>query len=53
MFVRGSLIVHVIRSNLLVSIEDGYFYLGIASRIIMMCRNAYCLARSQGSHFEN
>jgi hypothetical protein len=41
-FVRvGTLIVRAIESKPLASIEDAYCYLGKASQIVMMCRNAY------------
>jgi hypothetical protein len=42
----------VIGSKPLVSINDAYFYLGKASWIIMMHRNAYRLIQFHGSHFE-
>jgi hypothetical protein len=41
--------VRAIRSKPLASIGDAYCYLGKASQIIIICRNACCLARN-GDH---
>jgi hypothetical protein len=44
---------HAIRSKPLASIRYANFYLGKASRIVMMRRNAYRLAWFWGSYFES
>jgi hypothetical protein len=54
LFVRvGSLTMCVIRNKPLSSIGNAYYYLGKASQIIKMRRNARRLVRSRGLRFES
>jgi hypothetical protein len=53
LFVRvDSIIVHAIACKPLASIRNAYCYLGKASHIIIMRRNAHRLAWSRGTCFE-